>query len=289
MQSADFDIVRIAGVSTLYLDSQNIEASLEYYREHQIDLLGINPMRGFLGRDLAFLREFPFVKGLEIVSPLSGGFDLDPIRALKGLRSLTVSDKVSLDLREFPELEELRVVWDKGLRLEGSSSLRLLHLRQYRPKSGDLAELPMLPKLEALDLVQAPLKSLDGVERFPALRHLELAYTRTLRTLSALRTTKLESLFFKACPKIGDYAALADVKGLRNLRINGCARIPSLKFLDQLPVLKEFRFVGTSVEDGDLTPILRLHSVGFDAKRHYSHSPKEVEAILAKNAVSRPS
>jgi len=142
--------------------------------------------------------------------------------------------------------------------------------------------------LETLELVQSPLSSLDGIEGFQSLRHLELAYMRVLQTLSALRTTKLESLFCEACPKLNDYAVLGELKRLRNLRLNRCAEIQNLEFLGGLALLEEFRFVGTRVRDGNLTQVLRLRSVGFDGKRHYSHTPRDVEAILRNNRLKTP-
>lgn len=287
MKSDEFDIQMVDSVSTLWVDHRRLEECLSYYREHSVDLLGINPMRGYSGRDIDFLRACPFVRGLVIVSPLSGGFDLEPVRSLRDLRSLTVSDRVSLDLGEFPALEKLRVVWDEKLRIEGCSNLRLLDLSKFRPRTASLRALPVLPRLETLELVQSPLASLDGIEKFPALRHLGLAHMRMLRELSAVRASNLESLFCEACPGLGDYPVLGEVKGLRRLRLNRCAEIHDLNFLDDLPHLEEFRFVGTRVTDGNLLHVLRLRSVGFDGKRHYSHTPKEVEAIVARNRAGR--
>jgi hypothetical protein len=39
--------------------------------------------------------------------------------------------------------------------------------------------------------------------------------------------------------------------------------------------------------DGDLKPLLRLKSVGFFKNKHYSHTPEEVDEIIAASAQKR--
>jgi hypothetical protein len=77
---------------------------------------------------------------------------------------------------------------------------------------------------------------------------------------------------------------VARMKTLRVLRLNECGEIPSLALLDELPALEEFRFVDTNIADGDLRPVLRLKRVGFLRKKHYSHTPEEVDAIIRGNS-----
>ena len=51
------------------------------------------------------------------------------------------------------------------------------------------------------------------------------------------------------------------------------AKLSLLKFMDRLPKLKEFAFVDVQLDDGDLSPVLRIEEVRFDNKRHYSQKP----------------
>ena len=66
--------------------------------------------------------------------------------------------------------------------------------------------------------------------------------------------------------------------------MSSCGNLASLAFLNKLLALDEFRFVKMEVLDGDLTPLLRLKSVGFIDKRSYSHTCAEVEAITAQHS-----
>ena len=48
------------------------------------------------------------------------------------------------------------------------------------------------------------------------------------------------------------------LKNLRELSLNRCGTLPSIKFLHDLPKLERLAFVDTDVIDGDLSPLLRL-------------------------------
>lgn len=88
---------------------------------------------------------------------------------------------------------------------------------------------------------------------------------------------------FRACKKIKNYGVVSQIKGLKILRFNDCGSIPNIRFLKEMPNLEDFRFVDTNVLDGDLTPCFGLKSVGFFKKKHYSHTPGELNAILELN------
>jgi hypothetical protein len=54
--------------------------------------------------------------------------------------------------------------------------------------------------------------------------------------------------------------------------------------VEDLPHLLDFRFVGTNVLDGDLTPLMKhpsLVTVGYMNKRHYNVSRQDIDAHLA--------
>jgi len=281
MNATGFDLTTVAGRTTLWVDSARIDECLAYYKSHQLGSLGVNPTRGYALKELEFLRKAPFITGLTVVSPASGDFDLEPIRSLEGLRSLTVSGAVVLDLAAFRALEEFRGGWHSKLSLENCQNLTTISLRGLKAKSGDLTGIPELPSLCDLELVQANITSLLGVARYRKLQRLELDYLTKLERLDDLdRLPELKALVCQKCRKLAGYESLSVLSGLRSLRLNGCAEIPSLGFLDHMKSLEEFRFVGTNVADGNLAPLVRLRKVGFDSKRHYSHTPAELDAIL---------
>ena len=280
MDAVGLDLTTAKGKTTLWVNSERVDECVAYYLTHPIDTLGVSPMRGYARKDIDFLREHPKVTALTLVSPATGDFDLAPVRSLHSLRSLTVSAPLLLPLGEFEHLESARGVWHPSLDLLGCKHLRILALTGYKPKSRDLTGLPELPALRELALVQTNVESVQGIRVFQQLRRLELAYATKLQELSELdQLTHLEELHCEKCGNLR-LESLTALKGLRSLRLNFCGEIPTLKFLDDMPGLEEFRFVNTNVVDGDLRPLLRLKWAGFLPKKHYSHTPEQVDAIL---------
>jgi protein phosphatase 1 regulatory subunit 7 len=242
-------------------------------------------MRGYALQDIEFLRRYPFVTDVVSVFPISGPFDLSPIPALTELRSLTISGPVPLALGRFSRLKTFRGNWDHKLDLSGCN-LEILELGKYRAKSPALTELPEPPVLRELSIVQSAITSLHGVAKFRSLKKLELAYLSKLEKLSELdELPRLTMLDCNKCRKLRNHATVQDLENLTNLRFNDCGEIPTLAFLNKMKKLEDFRFVNTNVLDGDLTPLLRLESVGFLRKRHYSHTPEQIDSLLAARNV----
>jgi hypothetical protein len=114
-----------------------------------------------------------------------------------------------------------------------------------------------------------------------------LSKLQHITAIAELANGELETLDCKVCRKIADHDEVRRVPTLIELRFNDCGQIPNIQFLNDLPNLTGFRFVDTNVLDGDLTPCLRLDSVGFFGKKHYSHTPEEVDAIIASREQTR--
>ena len=238
-------------------------------------------MRGYLLKDLEFLRSNTQITAITIVSPASGAFDVQPLLSLAGLRALTISAPLPLQLAAFPKLEELRSSWDPKTDLRDCHRLCILDLSGYKPKTKDLAGIPALPQLRELVLVQPSIGSLVGVSKFPMLARLEITNASRLESLEGIEgLPSLEALHCLTCRRLGDHTRIVEVKSLRSVRFNDCGEIASLRFLAKMPNLNEFRFVGTNIVDGDLRPLLALSHVGFLPKKHYTHTPAELDAIL---------
>ena len=52
--------------------------------------------------------------------------------------------------------------------------------------------------------------------------------------------------------------------------LENCKSIPSIKFIDDLKKMLGLLILGTKIVDGDITPALRLKSVGITPMRHYN-------------------
>ena len=281
MDSNEFDVTITGGISDLSVDSDRIEECIRYYRENGIDRLSINVGRGYKRRDVEFLTRHDDLTTIDIVLPYSPPFDLSGLSALKRLRRLTLSAEVPISLAQFPMLTEFRGYWNEALELPKCPGIEVLDLSQYKPKSGDLSALPDLPALRDLTLVQSPISSLRGLARYPRLRKLTLAYLTKLRSVAEVtHLPDLEDLDVNVCKKIEDHEAVRVLEKLRVLKYNDCGQMPSVAFVNEMPALESFAFVGTNVLDGDLRPLIRLKYAGFSGKKHYSHTPKQLDELM---------
>lgn len=288
--SAGFYVGSRPNPTNVFIESDRIDECMAYFYERGFTSISISPFMGFHNGDLEFLKDHPDVRGISLLSVEK--IDISGLRFLeKSLEKLTVSDnRQSLDLSRFPKLEEFRGDWHPKLSITPECQrLRVLYLCKYKPKSKDLTKLPPLPELEDLEFVQGNLVSLKGIGRYPKLERLELSYLTKLKTIAGiqeLRDGQLETLDCENCKKIQDHASVKDVASLKLVKFNDCGEIPNIGFLNDMPNIENFRFVGTNVLDGDLNPLLRLRSTGFTNKKHFSHTSKEIEAIFAERAAS---
>jgi len=260
---------------SIFIESDRIDACMDYAARNHQGRIAISALQRFRLPDISFLARFPWVEYLTILD--SEMIDTSAVSSLGRLLRLHISGatKQPLDLAAFPLLRELSVRWWPKLRFGDTlPSLRVLGLSHYAPVSGNLSSLPQIPLLEELGLVQARNLTLSGIDRFPGLTRLTVDYLPRLVDLSPLTAFTdgvLWTLEFGNCPKIEHHDQVRVIRSLRRLAFNKCGEIPSLSFLDDLPALESFSFVGTNIADGSLAPCLRLRFAGFLDKRHYSH------------------
>lgn len=267
----------------VWVDSTRIAESMRAAESLEGAYIGISSKRGFHDKSLAFLSDYPGVE--RVILPFASGMDVTPLRTIRSLKHLTIREsREPLDLAWFPDLQELRTDWHKKIAWHPHTGIRDLYLRGYSPITNGFQSLPPMARLARLEVDHGNVRTLDGISRFPALRHLELYYLTKLQSMQAIAREKQPLRFLQAgtCRAVRDFQDLRHVKSLEILRLNNCGRLASLAFLNELPDLREFRFVNTLVEDGDMAPLLRLKSVGFLARRGYSHTPEEVDALIAR-------
>ncbi|QOY86919.1 hypothetical protein [Paludibaculum fermentans] len=272
------------GRAALWMDSDCLEACVDYFIRNKLYGIAISPLDGFKLSDLGFLtRCVPAVEHLVVLHV--DMIDVSALNDLRLLRSLhmTGRPKQKLDIANLDALHELDVQWWPKLRFDGRlPKLRVLKLKGYRSNVNGALDLPALQELEDLELIQTPIPSLAGIDRFPGLRRLACYYLPKLRHIAPVGHSfcdrDLTTLEFGHCPHITDNDSVSSIRSLRTLWFNHCGKVPSLRFLDALPELQNFRFVGTEVLDGDLAPCLRIPSVGFSDKKTYSHRYADFEA-----------
>jgi hypothetical protein len=139
--------------------------------------------------------------------------------------------------------------------------------------------------LDTIELVQSPIRTLEGIEHFHRIKHCEFHYLPELREVKAIAGTGVMHVHLDHCKNVQDIEALGKAKSLRVLRVTNCGNLRSLHFISSLENLEELRFVGTNIVDGDMSPLFRLKKVGFFPKKHYNRTPEEVDSEIARAAL----
>lgn len=218
-------------------------------------------------------------------------------------------------LQEFAHLEDLYVVGARGRRTDDLRFPRLRafagayhpslagvlanasleHVNLSGPPGPDLTGWPELPQLRTLALGSGrKLLSLDGLERFPALEHLDVSYQPALHDFSALGLARsLTSIEIDGCRGLRDLEWVKLLPGLRSLQVHNCGDIESVAALRGHPGLETLILSeSTKIVDGDTTPILEipsLQSIGLRAYRHYEPPAEQIEdALYSRPGNTRP-
>ena len=250
-----------------------------------VDGVWLNYARGFAEPDLSFVREWPIRRLLVLDRKLT---DLSSLARLGGTLeklSLQAAPGAEVDLATLPHLTSLAAGWDEVRNtLHGPEALKEIVVLEY--DEIDLQPLAVQPSLEHINLKAAPrVESLYGLDQF-ALRQLQVALARELEDIDSLVHARgLNELAFETCLGLYDIEALGELAQLRFLGISDCGRIPSLGPLANLTELEcLYAWGSTRVEDGDLSPLLRLprlKEIRMRDRREYRPRVSEVVETLA--------
>lgn len=243
--------------------------------------------------DLSFLADFPNLRYLEVVA--QKGVNTRYLDGLSNLRGLHLETPgTGVDFSCFPELEVFVGDWHvANSNVHRCRELRLVHAWQFKPKSMDISDLAHTTRLEWLWLTQTGITSLDGLETLEDLRYCEIAHASRLESLDVFSTggMQLRELAITKAKKIASYQPIAAIPFLRRLRISECAPMATLKWTEGMNHLDTLSFVETNVEDGDLSPLLRLprlQYVGTMDKKHYNYKCDAINQLLKQRADISP-
>lgn len=252
-------------------------ANIEEFNSARADGFNIIPWEGFSELDLEDLARYENLKVLI--------FQGDASTNLSSLESLNLEEltlgrtNFTLDFSKFPKLQRLAIDWRSGVfkKNENLSNLVSLHIWKYGSASNDLSDFPFFANLRDLMLVESKIERLDGLSRFRFLESVEFAYMKKLSKLGEMGLPELETFVADTCKKnLSDHEKLGTCPKLSALKLHNCGQIKSLSFLRNLRNLNSFRFVGTDIIDGDLSPLLNISDVFFNDKQHYSHKLKDI-------------
>ena len=270
----------IGGIGSIgWVSSSNLGQCRKMLTAGKLDGLGIGVSLGYDFPSIDVLRDIHGLKGLWFADVK--GVDITSLHSFTQLEFLGMDRRDELiDLSEMRRLQAVFLYWSPKIKWPlDSSDLKNLRLQKFKPSSGALAELEALSALEVLQLAQGTVKCLAGIERFPKLKELELHYLPSLESIKDVAKTPVEKITITHCKRLTDLDRVAGCKKLQVLRYHDSAQLPSIAFVNDCPSLKEFRFVGVDVIDGDLTPLKRLDQFAFTQKKHFSHTEKALRML----------
>lgn len=258
---------------TVYIDSENVQESVQYIQEHQIKSVDIT--YDYEEAQIDFLSECPTVEYISLEG--SSIKDINGIYHLKILKTLVINDtsrSLTVDFSQLTSLE--RIIGTLPPKAEGIGSLvnlKKLQIWDYKPKGKNLKELADLKALVDLELINANITSLEGIQGLKNLSELGLFRMRALTDIEAIQhlSENLTSIQIEGAKKIQDFSPIGKVQSLVHLGLNNCGTISSIRFLKHLPHLSSMRFWDSTVLNGDVSPCIELEHVYFTNKKHYSH------------------
>lgn len=262
------------GDESLFIDSSRIDDCIDYLYKNNLKDISINPYQGYKANDINFLDKLE--NYIEEISVLDEKYDYSILNRLHKLKRIGFLDNKRdiIDLSNFPELEGLSCDYSPRLKgLETCKHIKDLTLTGYKPKSKNFSDLPSLPELTELLLIQTNITTLQGIECFSKLKKLELYSARNLETIAALQAlpNSFEEIQFEQCRKISDLEILGKIQSLKKIILPE-GEIESLAFVEGLPHLEFISFWGTKVLDGNINYCKNIGFVGFDNKKHYTHT-----------------
>jgi protein phosphatase 1 regulatory subunit 7 len=278
------------GRRLLIIESDRLKKCIQYCNKKRIQALHISRYHGYKLDNIDFLADCPEIQDIHLQSGIP---DLNGLYSLHKLTRLSVVFEHKINFALLPRLVNLATDWsaevDNGL--FSARRLKRLWLRGYRPKQiRNLARIENLVNLEYLHIIFANITSTDGIESLPKLKQLGLSYCRNLKDISALRkrAETLNELEIDRCGKLQSLeATLEKLNQLRKIILCRCGTLRGLNFVKRLPRLEFLSFVEVDILDGDLTPCLDLKYVGFQNKRHFSHTFEEVRSAIQKRSRGR--
>ena len=262
-------------VRSAYLLSNDMDKGVRFIQENNVTNISLNSYYDYEVQNTDCLFSLPDVTDLTI---RGSWMDKTGLHSMKSLRRLDVGDlgddmNSDVDLSFFPELQFFSGCCCKDLVIPPElPQIEKMRLWKYPKKN--MTSFPHCPKLASLELIQAKLRNLEGMEWLKdSLKYLSIGYCRSLMDLSALKEMNLLALEMES---ISCVEQLLDVLPHCNSLLGfyfycpGKA-LPTLGFLNKMPNMKCFVGIQKDITDGDLTPTIRLDNVFIPfIKRHYN-------------------
>lgn len=249
--------------------------------------VGINQIE-LICHDVEFLNHLHFINHLRIKlsSMTTENVDFSPLYDMPEVLSLSCQNTYGPKLNHFSPIDyskvkglvHLFVSVNRGtLNFHKVQSLKTLIITGFKGSNYDLTDMFCSTQLDTLEMIQCGVHSLKGIGLSSRMQCVYLSYNRKLKDVSALADVKntLKALRITNCSQIEDFSVLEQLDNLELLELTGSNTVPSLSFLDKMKNLKTFIF-NINVQDGDLTPCLRLSYV-YSARNRKQYNLRDTE------------
>lgn len=161
-----------------------------------------------------------------------------------------------VDFGKLSNLKVLSLMWNKKMISNFQTLKNLEHLTISDFDEKDLTKLSALTNLKSLSFKTARVKTLKGIETLTNLRILSLGGVRSLIDISDITALQnLKFLEFDICWKLQDFSPVGQLKELEVLQLMDCKNLASIKFVKDMPKLRQLYTLGTTIiNDYDTTP-----------------------------------
>lgn len=220
----------------------------------------------------SFVYDLPNLEGLVFPLYRDVDFILDGSMLPKSLKQLHIYVYTKNKLKNLDALND---------------SLERLTISDFDEK--DLTKLDSLTNLKSLSFLTARIKTLKGIESMKNLRVLSLGGIRSLIDISDITTLQnLKFLEFDICWKLQDFSPIGQLKELEVLQLMDCKNLASIKFVKEMPKLRQLYTLGsTIINDYDTTPAVNVPIYfGSMASNKYNKSYPEKEIIEGQKTES---
>ena len=264
------------GPKQVEIPVERLAEGMAFVRQNKFDsilLTTLEPPGSAQLIDFGFLDELADLTGFECSVNVSKKSNLAPLFRLKKLKQFGWFGRTvpPFDLSHFPALECLAIKhqatttgWDALTRLE--------YLRLSLSDETDLRILKRLTAVTKLEVSDAPIRSMAGIEQMDAVERIDLFNLPKLTDISAIAECReLKVLYIHNTKQLTDFSALVASKSLERLRL--FTPIGSFDFVPAIKTLKDFFCKGPTPDD--LAPLLLAKSLeSLDVQpRKRSHSP----------------
>jgi internalin A len=240
----------------------------------------------FSGCDVNFLGRLTSLEGLTVVDwKLKDARPIERLTNLRKLRLQTPALDAPVDLRRFPELQDLSVdAAEFVTALESCANLEQLFIA--RLKSEALSSLNNLRKLKAAEFSEPAFHRIGPVD-LPKLESLIFKAARDLEDWGGLEgLPALKKLWLFKTPKLKSLDAFKQLRELDWLLLEDCGRLDSLQPIAQLPRLRQINIIGnTRIMDGQMSALLsapNLQVVSFPTRPSYDATEQQLTDAIAK-------